>query len=131
MNDSYTKKDFRVDWFSGTGPGGQKRNKTQNCVRITHLPTGLRATSTRHKERPSNLRDAFNRLAGLILAAQEPEAEGRRTDNAVVRTYHFERNDVIDHGSGLVRRIAPVMDGDLTEFRESAERFPLPRTGRV
>ena len=28
---SVTKKDFSITWFSGTGAGGQYRNKHQNC----------------------------------------------------------------------------------------------------
>ena len=32
--------DFRIDYFSGTGAGGQYRNKHQNCVRLTHTESG-------------------------------------------------------------------------------------------
>lgn len=33
--------DLTVSWFSGTGAGGQHRNKHQNSCRITHKPTGI------------------------------------------------------------------------------------------
>lgn len=48
---SYTRKDFDIDWFSGTGAGGQHRNKHQNCIRITHRETGIRVQCTKHRER--------------------------------------------------------------------------------
>jgi peptide chain release factor 1 len=43
--------DFSVEWYSGSGAGGQHRNKHQNSARITHLPTGLiRQAQTRSRE---------------------------------------------------------------------------------
>lgn len=39
--DEFDEKDFQITFFSGTGPGGQNRNKVQASARITHLPTGL------------------------------------------------------------------------------------------
>lgn len=51
---SYTKKDFHIDWFSGSGAGGQHRNKHQNCCRITHIETGLRAQGTESRSRATN-----------------------------------------------------------------------------
>jgi len=42
-----TKKDFKIDWYSRSGAGGQHRNKHQNCCRITHLATGLCEKGTR------------------------------------------------------------------------------------
>ena len=127
---SYTKKDFKIDWFSGSGAGGQNRNKHRNCCRITHIPTGITTQSTRHKERVSNQKDAFKRLAGRLLA--EKQEEERRTSSSVVRTYHFERNLVTDYGSGLKLPTKPVMDGDLELFRiNNNPSLNLPNTGRL
>lgn len=101
-----TKKDFRVEWFSGTGKGGQHRNRHPNCCRIIHLPTGLRAQSTRHRERPANQREAFNRLAGMLLAMDEKPKE-RQSSQEIVRTYHFERNQTLDHASDTTSQCPP------------------------
>ncbi len=59
---SVTKKDLKIDYFSGTGAGGQHRNKHQNCVRMRHIESGGFATGQSHRERQSNLREAFNSL---------------------------------------------------------------------
>lgn len=59
---SITKKDFKIDYFSGTGSGGQYRNKHQNCVRILHKDSGTIATGQSYRERKANLKEAFNGL---------------------------------------------------------------------
>lgn len=56
---SVTKKDLKIDFFSGKGAGGQHRNKHQNCVRMSHPDSGAMATGQKHRERQSNVRDAF------------------------------------------------------------------------
>jgi len=60
---SVTKKDFTITWFSGSGAGGQHRNKHQNCCRITHSESGASATGQEQRSREQNLRTAFLRLA--------------------------------------------------------------------
>src|SRR5687768_9355475 len=56
-NDIYSKRaddDFKIEWFSGTGKGGQHRNRHMNSCRLIHLPTGLKQERQgRHRE--SNL----------------------------------------------------------------------------
>lgn len=59
---SVTKKDFDIEFFSGTGGGGQHRNKHQNCVRMRHKESGVRVTGQSNKERQANIREAFNNL---------------------------------------------------------------------
>ena len=127
----FTKKDFRVDWFSGTGAGGQYRNKHQNCCRITHLESGLMATGQSNRERPANQREAFKKLAGMILAFYSDEEGERRNDQKVVRNYHFIRNEASD---GIVKKdITKVMDGDIDAFIKNAlgGQRKLRITGRM
>ena len=59
---SVTKNDLEVDWFSGTGCGGQYRNKHQNCCRIRHKDSGVIATGQSQRDRLSNLKEAMENL---------------------------------------------------------------------
>ena len=59
---SVTKNDLEVDWFSGTGCGGQYRNKHQNCCRIRHKDSGAIATGQSQRGRVSNLKEAMENL---------------------------------------------------------------------
>jgi peptide chain release factor 1 len=59
---SLTKKDFEVQWFSGTGAGGQHRNKHQNCCRLYHPDSGVRTTGQSNRDRVANQKEAFNSL---------------------------------------------------------------------
>lgn len=121
----FTKKDFRVEWYSGTGAGGQHRNKHRNCCRITHTATGLRAQGTESRERSSNQRQAFMRLSRLVIAhyAAEDNLVCHRSD-AVIRTYHGVRNEVHDKASGLRREYRLVVTqaalGEMIESRRRA-----------
>lgn len=99
---SYTRKDFVLDWFSGTGKGGQHRNKHQNCLRLTHIPSGITVSASDNRDRKTNLRNAFERLRPKLevwIRAQIGETVYPRS-NEVVRTYHEADNRVTDHASG-------------------------------
>lgn len=113
-----TKKDFKIEWFSGTGAGGQHRNKHQNCCRIIHIETGLKAQGTESRERVANQKKAFNKLAKLVIAHYYPEdCEERNTTTETIRNYHGVRNEVLDKASGLKRTYKEVvLDGDLSEM---------------
>ncbi|MFK5947228.1 MAG: peptide chain release factor-like protein [Methylococcales bacterium] len=119
-----TKKDFKIDWFSGQGAGGQHRNKHQNCCRITHIKTGLCAQGTNHRERVANQRDAFNRLAKLVIAHlnQEKEHVDQRPVE-VIRNYHAVRNEVHDKSSGLRSEYRHVvLHADLSEMIDARRK---------
>ena len=118
-----TKKDFEIQWFSGTGGGGQYRNKHQNCCRIIHKETGLRCQETRYRERPQNQKSAFGKLAKLLIAHFSAEEEGRRTSDEEVRIYHGVRNEVKDHASGTKMLYRDVVEkGNLGPLIDARRR---------
>lgn len=64
MND----KDLRIDYFRGSGPGGQHRNTSETGVRIIHLPTGVVVTATESRSRHQNLQRAMARMEEKLAA---------------------------------------------------------------
>ena len=60
---SITKKDFDVSWYSGTGAGGQHRNRHMNSCRLRHRETGVTKTGQNNRDRASNQRDAMRAMA--------------------------------------------------------------------
>jgi protein subunit release factor A len=132
---SYTRKDFDLDWYSGTGPGGQNRNKVQACLRLTHRPSGVRVVSADHRTRSQNLSTAMRRLRPLLEAwirQQIGVTEYPRSDE-LVRTYHAEDNWVKDHASGTTvpwRDLDKHLD-DLIAARARAGANPNKKSGRL
>ena len=61
-----------VDTYRSSGPGGQKKNKTESSVRVRHLPTGLVRIAT---ESRSQWR---NREAALARVLEELKRRARR-----------------------------------------------------
>lgn len=59
---SLTKKDFQVDYYRGSGAGGQNRNKRDTCVRITHPESGAVGECCEERSQLQNKRTAFRRL---------------------------------------------------------------------
>lgn len=122
---SASKKDFKVQWFSGTGAGGQYRNKHQNCCRLTHIESGITTTGQEHRERPANLKAALNRMAEKLVEhyglRERPQPS---TSDERIRTYHSPRNEVKDHASGHTQPFTEVVDdaniGEMLESRKKA-----------
>ena len=59
----------RVETFRAGGPGGQHQNTTDSGVRLTHEPTGLRATARQERSQHRNRSLALHRLRRKLEAA--------------------------------------------------------------
>jgi peptide chain release factor len=71
------KKDLRIDFYSGSGKGGQNRNRHYNCVRIRHMPTGIIVTASEERSQSQNLETAMERMSEKL------EAMGRKKKKRV------------------------------------------------
>ncbi|MDT8442228.1 MAG: peptide chain release factor-like protein [Desulfuromonadales bacterium] len=87
-------KDLRIDYFRGSGPGGQHRNTSDTAVRVTHLPTGLSATASESRSRHLNLQRAMARLEAKLAARtvkKRPRIPTRPGRQAVARRLDLKR----------------------------------------
>ena len=60
---SVTAADCDWEYMRGTGPGGQKRNKTESKVRCTHRDSGAVGESDETRSQHDNKRKAFVKMA--------------------------------------------------------------------
>ena len=59
---SVTKNDLEITYYSGTGAGGQHRNRHMNSCRIQHKPSGVIVTASDSRSKDTNTKMAFRRL---------------------------------------------------------------------
>jgi hypothetical protein len=73
LNDDALLAECRWDYYRGSGPGGQKRNKTSSAVRLVHEPTKTSVTATESRSLAENKLYALRRLR-LKIATDIREA---------------------------------------------------------
>ena len=62
LDDDALLRQCRVDYRRDSGPGGQKRNKVESAVRLTHTASGVVANAMEDRSQHVNKRRALNRL---------------------------------------------------------------------
>jgi hypothetical protein len=73
MSDEALHRACEEDFYRASGPGGQKRNKTESAVRLRHIPTGLMVVATESRSREENRQRALRRIRSAIaLRLREP-----------------------------------------------------------
>ena len=58
------ERDLKESFIKGSGKGGQKLNKSNSCVQLTHTPSGLEVRS--QKERSQSLNRFFARIESAL-----------------------------------------------------------------
>ncbi|PTG06297.1 peptide chain release factor 1 [Staphylococcus chromogenes] len=120
-------EDLKIDTYRSSGAGGQHVNTTDSAVRITHLPTGVIATSS-EKSQIQNREKAMKVLKARLYdmkvqeeqqkyAAQRKSAVGTGDRSERIRTYNYPQSRVTDHRIGLtLQKLDQIMEGKLDEI---------------
>ncbi len=121
-------EDLKVDTYRSSGAGGQKVNKTDSAVRITHIPTGIVTSCQTERSQYQNKDMAMKMLKSKLYEIKEREHLDRIEDirgdqkeiawGAQIRSYVFMPYTLVkDHRTGFeMGNVSAVMDGDLDGF---------------
>ena len=72
--------------YKSSGPGGQKKNKTESSVRVRHLPTGITRIATESRSQSRNRALALERIAAeLRRRARKPRPRAATTPTRAAR----------------------------------------------
>lgn len=120
--------EIRIDLFRASGAGGQKVNKTESAVRLTHLPTGIVVQCQDERSQTRNKEKAMRVLRARLLDLRIREETARRSDerraqigtgdrSERIRTYNFPQSRVTDHRINYTtHRLTQILDGELDDI---------------
>ena len=114
--------ELKVEWYSGTGAGGQYRNKHQNSCRITHIPTGIvaksecRSRTNSYNEATENIHRVVSEMKqqqyNSTVASDRKQQVGSGMRGDKIRTYRFQDDVVKDHLTNKSANVKKVLAGN-------------------
>ena len=127
------EKDLRVDTLRSSGAGGQHINKTESCIRLTHLPTGIVVTcqdersQIKNREKAmkvmkSRLYDYYNSKYQSEYSANRKSLVGTGDRSERIRTYNYPQGRITDHRIGYtIYTLQQFLMGDLDGMIEALQ----------
>lgn len=79
------ESDLEERFVLGSGSGGQKINKTSNCVYLKHLPSGIEVSCQDSRSRERNREIARNRLCEELEEARDRKRLQKARQRALKR----------------------------------------------
>ena len=120
--------DVRIDTYRSSGAGGQKVNKTDSAVRITHIPSGIVVAVQNERSQQKNRSVAWKILRSRLYELEERkrqaardavEAQKKDIDfGSQIRSYVLHPYQMVkDLRTGVeTGKVTDVLDGDLDGF---------------
>ena len=120
--------DVRVDTYRSSGAGGQKVNKTDSAVRLTHLPTGIVVAVQNERSQQKNRSVAWKILRAKLYDHEEKKRQALRDAveaakkdidfGSQIRSYVLQPYQMVkDLRTGVeTGKVDEVLDGTLDPF---------------
>jgi len=120
--------ELEITFMRSGGPGGQNVNKIDSACRIVHIPTGFSVKCQEFKTQNQNKAKALKQIQTMVYqqiyekemnerSAFRKSQIGNMNRNEKIRTYNFNRNQIIDHridkGTRSVSDITAFFNGKL------------------
>jgi peptide chain release factor 1 len=128
-------EDLQIDTMRAGGPGGQKVNKIESAVRITHIPSGIVVRIQDEKSQHKNRAKAMRVLRSRLMESRQDQlnkerSEHRRTlvgsgdRSERIRTYNFPQNRLTDHRINLtLHKLDQIILGQMGEVIQAMVEF--------
>ncbi len=125
------EKDLKIDTYRASGAGGQHVNKTESCIRMTHLPTGIVVTCQDERSQIKNREKALKVLKSRLYDFYNSEYRKEYDENRKsqigtgdrserIRTYNFPQGRITDHRIGFtLHSLDNFLSGDIDEMIEA------------
>ncbi|MBR3804614.1 MAG: peptide chain release factor 1 [Clostridia bacterium] len=127
------EKDLKIDTYRSSGAGGQHVNKTESCIRMTHLPTGIVVTCQDERSQIKNREKAMkvmkSRLYDYYNSQYRKEYDENRKSqigtgdrSERIRTYNFPQGRITDHRIGFtLYSLENFLSGNIDEMIEALQ----------
>lgn len=125
------EKNLIIETCRSSGAGGQHINKTESCIRMVHIPTGIVVNCQDERSQIKNREKAMkvmkSRLYDYYSTKYKSEyAENRKSQIGTgdrserIRTYNFPQGRVTDHRIGLtLYNLEDFLAGDIDEMLDA------------
>ncbi len=127
------EKDLKIDTYRSSGAGGQHVNKTESCIRMTHIPTGIVVTCQDERSQIKNREKAMKVMKSRLYEYYNSQYRKEYDENRKsqigtgdrserIRTYNFPQGRITDHRIGFtLYSLENFLSGNIDEMIEALQ----------